>query len=80
MRNLPLTFDCMYCSQGEDFAKFCSLLRIYELYFVIEFLFRVKTCQLDHRIFVEELKMYIFSKIYFFFFRRFEKENRIQLE
>ena len=34
MRNLPLTFDCMYCSQklGEDFAKFCGLLRIYELY------------------------------------------------
>ena len=31
--NLPLTFDCMYCSQklGEDFAKFCGLLRIYEL-------------------------------------------------
>ena len=27
------TFDCMYCSQklGEDFAKFCGLLRIYEL-------------------------------------------------
>ena len=34
MRNLPITFDCMYCSQklGEDFAKFCDLLRIYELY------------------------------------------------
>ena len=34
MRNLPLTFDCMYCSQkkGEDFARFCGLLRIYELY------------------------------------------------
>ena len=31
VRNLPLTFDCMYC-QGEDFAKFCGLLRIlYEL-------------------------------------------------
>ena len=29
-----LTFDCMYCSQklGEDFAKLCGLLRIYELY------------------------------------------------
>ena len=28
------TFDCMYCSQklGEDFVKFCGLLRIYELY------------------------------------------------
>ena len=27
-------FDCMYCSQklGEDFATFCDLLRIYELY------------------------------------------------
>ena len=34
MGNLPLTFDCMYCSQklGEDFAKFCGLLRMYELY------------------------------------------------
>ena len=33
-RNIPLTFDGMYCSQklGEDFAKFCGLLRIYELY------------------------------------------------
>ena len=34
MRNLQLTFDCMYCGQklGEDFAKFCGLLKIYELY------------------------------------------------
>ena len=34
MRNLPLTFDSMYCSQKlwKDFAKFCGLLRIYELY------------------------------------------------
>ena len=34
MRNLPLTFDCVYYSQKwwEDFAKFCGLLRIYELY------------------------------------------------
>ena len=33
LRNLHLTFDCMYSSQklGEDFAKFCGLLRIYEL-------------------------------------------------
>ena len=33
LRNLPPTFDCMYYSQklGEDFAKFCGLLRIYEL-------------------------------------------------
>ena len=31
--NLLLTVDCMYCGQkkGEDFAKFCGLLRIYEL-------------------------------------------------
>ena len=31
--NLHLTFDWMYCSQklGEDFAKFCGLLRLYEL-------------------------------------------------
>ena len=34
LRNLHLTFDCMYCGQklGEDFAKFCGLLRKYELY------------------------------------------------
>ena len=34
LQNLPLTFDCMCCSQkqGEDFAKFCGLFRIYELY------------------------------------------------
>ena len=34
MRNLPLTFDCSTYSQKlvEDFAKFCGLLRIYELY------------------------------------------------
>ena len=34
LQNLHLTFDCMYCSQklGEDFAKFCGLLRIFELY------------------------------------------------
>ena len=36
LRSLHLTFDCMYCSQklGEDFSKFCGLLRIYELYYV----------------------------------------------
>ena len=34
MRNLPLTFDCSTYSQKleEDFAKFCGLVRIYELY------------------------------------------------
>ena len=34
LQNIHLTFDCMYCGQkqGEDFAKFCGLLRIYELY------------------------------------------------
>ena len=33
LRNLHLTFDCMFCSQklGEDFAKLCGLLRIHEL-------------------------------------------------
>ena len=37
LRNLHLTFDCIYCSQklGEDFAKFCGLHKIYELYFGI---------------------------------------------
>ena len=34
LRNLPLTFDHSTYSQKlvEDFAKFCGLLRIYELY------------------------------------------------
>ena len=34
MLNLHLTFDYSTYSQkfGEDFAKFCGLLRIYELY------------------------------------------------
>ena len=34
LRNLPLTFDYSSYSQklGKDFAKFCGLLRIYELY------------------------------------------------
>ena len=33
LRNLPLTFDYSTYSQklGEDFEKFCGLLRIYEL-------------------------------------------------
>ena len=33
LRNLHLTFVCMYCRQrkGGGFAKFCGLLRIYEL-------------------------------------------------
>ena len=36
MRNLHLTFDCSIYSQKlwEDFAKFCGLLRIYELYII----------------------------------------------
>ena len=37
MQNLHLTFVLCSASQnqGEDFAKFCGLLRIYELYEVI---------------------------------------------
>ena len=38
LQNLPLTFDYSTYGQklGEDFAKFCGLLKIYELYvFVI---------------------------------------------
>ena len=36
LRNLPLTFDYSTYGQklGEDFAKFCGLLRIYELYII----------------------------------------------
>ena len=32
--NLPFTFECMYYSQnyGKEFARFCGLLRMYELY------------------------------------------------
>ena len=43
MRNLHLTFDCMHCSQklGEDFAKLCGLLRIYELYSKTIMIYRV---------------------------------------
>ena len=42
MRNLPLTFDYTTYSQklGEDLAKFCGLLRIYELYYIREKLMR----------------------------------------
>ena len=42
MRNLHLTFDWHYTGQklDEDFAKFCGLLRIYELYHGIQALFR----------------------------------------
>ena len=34
LRNLHLTFDWHYIGKkkGEDFAKFCGLLRVYELY------------------------------------------------
>ena len=36
LRNLPLTFDYSTYGQklGEDLAKFCGLLRIYELYHI----------------------------------------------
>ena len=36
MRNIHLRFDQYYIGKiyGGDFAKFCGLLRIYELYFV----------------------------------------------
>ena len=45
MRNLPLSFDCMYCSQklGVDFAKFCGLLRIYELYITVKLCYQILT-------------------------------------
>ena len=52
LRNLPLTFDCIYCSQklGEDFANFCGLLRLYELYIHINFKIysRLLTCLIGH--------------------------------
>ena len=39
LRNLHLTFVYMYYRQkkGEDFAKFCGLLWIYELYVPVSF-------------------------------------------
>ena len=38
LQNLLLTFDYSTYSQklGEDFAKFCGLLRIYELYLLLK--------------------------------------------
>ena len=44
MRNFPLTFGYSRYSQklGEDFAKFCGLLRIFELYFTYQILFHKK--------------------------------------
>ena len=38
MQNLHQLFDWQYIGQiiGGDFAKFCGLLRIYELYVVLE--------------------------------------------
>ena len=46
--NLHLTFDYSTYSQklSEDFAKFCGLLRIYELYYVGEKMFRKKFFQI----------------------------------
>ena len=48
LRNLHLTFDCMYCSQklGEDFAKVCGLLRIYELYWAVQLMMKIAICSL----------------------------------
>ena len=48
LRNLHLTFDYSTYSQklSEDFAKFCGLLRIYELYYVGEKMFRKKFFQI----------------------------------
>ena len=63
-RNLPLTFDCMYCSQkwGEDFAKLCGLLRIYELYHSVEcwsecFLFSLRNFILQSSITIKKMWM-----------------------
>ena len=43
LRNLPLTFDYSTYGQklGEDFAKFCGLIRIYELYCIIYILWQI---------------------------------------
>ena len=44
LRNLHQIFDWQYIGQiiGGDFAKFCSLLRIYELYHIHELLVRIR--------------------------------------
>ena len=62
LRNLPLTFDCMYCCQklGEDFAKFCGLLRIYELYF------KMTLHNYDLGICFNTFKKYGYSVTYFY--------------
>ena len=69
MRNLPLTFDCMYCSQklGEDFAKFCGLLRIYELYYF--FLLIFKKISLLH-----SYKFPSYTLIWYYFFINFQEK------
>ena len=42
LRNLPLTFVYSTYRQkkGEDFAKFCGFLRIYELYSLVDNFFQ----------------------------------------
>ena len=57
MRDLPLTFDYSTCSQkkGEDFAKFCGLLRIYDLnYQVLTYI--VHSTNVKAKIFLQNRK------------------------
>ena len=44
MQNLNKSFDLQYIGQiiGGDFAKFCGLLRIYELYYLEDFVARIE--------------------------------------
>ena len=62
LQNLHLTFDSMYCSQklGEDFEKFCGLLRIYELY-CMECSLNLGPCYLPTLIFLGQNFQKIFS-------------------
>ena len=67
MQNLHLTFVLCSASQkqGEDFAKYCGLLRIYELYecTMLQKLTFNMVCQLT--LFIESLCTLITSKIDF---------------
>ena len=77
MRNLHLTFDFSTYSQklGEDFAKFCGLLRIYELYvksvatfapifYGYVYHFRLSKCGQDNIFFVSYKPKQVLARIF----------------
>ena len=64
MLNLPLTFVLCSASQkqGKDFAKFCGLLRIYELYIDFMYLFLEAKDALESIDFAEAVWFFISFK------------------